>query len=241
MTGHPAGSDTAVSDRREFGLVVVLLIVGSALLFLASSRGWVTLSVARSRPLADLKRPVSGAHAQPLLTALAVVGLAAVVALLATRRAGRQIVGALVTVVAVVVLVWLVRDLRGMSAHRAKSLLDDGGPVVGVSAGARVTVDLHLFWVAVALTGAVMLAIGGLAAAARGRGWPAMGSRYDRPRQTSDTSGRSGGEAVEPSDTSVRSATAAGDAGSDRAPATERRLWEALDRGEDPTAGEDSG
>jgi uncharacterized membrane protein (TIGR02234 family) len=222
----------ASASRREYGLALAGTVLGAALLFIAGSRGWVTLSVPRSHPLPKLSRTVSGAHAQPLLTALGLVGLAAVVALLATRRLGRRIVGLLLAVTAVVVLIWLARDLGGMSSGRTQTLLSDGGPVVGVPAGARVLVDLHLVWVAVALAGAALLVLAGLAAAVRGPGWPAMGSRYDRPRQAAADTGRADGQDVEPA--------AVGEVASTRSPTADRRLWEALDRGEDPTVNDDS-
>lgn len=61
-------------------------------------------------------------------------------------------------------------------------------------------------WRWVAVAGAVVLVAAGAAAAGRGRHWPAMGARYDGPRARP-------------------------------APATDEHeiLWQALDRGEDPT------
>jgi hypothetical protein len=96
-----------------------------------------------------------------------------------------------------------------------------------------------------AVIGALLLVLVGLAAAVRGGGWPAMGSRYDRPRQTPDRAGRG----VERSAAEDSAGGAASDdiddvdGGAERvaqpSAGADRKLWEALDRGEDPTAGED--
>jgi len=233
--------------RREYGVVLLACALGAGLLFLAGSRGWVTLSVARGKPLPELRHTVSGSKAQPLITAMAVLGLAGVVALLATRRVGRRIVGLLLAIAAVLTVIWLGRDLHGMSAGRAESLLSDAGPVVGVPAGARVTVDLHLSTVALGLAGVLLLALAGGWAAVRGRVWPAMGSRYDRPaEQTTPDAGRTddithSGSPADGTDATARSGdTESADPAATGPPAAQRLLWEALDRGEDPTAIEES-
>ena len=65
-------------------------------------------------------------------------------------------------------------------------------------------------WPAVTAVGGLLLLAAGLLTAVRGRSWPALGQRYEPPAGTAPT-----------------------------APAeqlTEKGLWEALDRGEDPTA-----
>ncbi|MER5702922.1 Trp biosynthesis-associated membrane protein [Micromonospora sp. NPDC002296] len=72
-------------------------------------------------------------------------------------------------------------------------------------------------WPALCLAGGLLAGAGGALTALRGAGWPAMGARYDRPARR---------VAVDPG-------PAAG-------PVTGRRTteaWDALDRGEDPTAG----
>ncbi|MGW3602553.1 Trp biosynthesis-associated membrane protein [Micromonospora sp. NPDC005161] len=75
-------------------------------------------------------------------------------------------------------------------------------------------------WPALCLLGGLLAVAGGGWTALRGGGWPAMGARYERPARTSTQ-----GPPPE-----------AGPAG----PMAGRRTteaWDALDRGEDPTAG----
>ncbi|KXK61415.1 Trp biosynthesis protein [Micromonospora rosaria] len=75
-------------------------------------------------------------------------------------------------------------------------------------------------WPALCLVGGVLIGLGGLLTLLRGHRWPAMGARYERP---------------------VRGAPATSAPAAERAgPVTGRRTveaWDALDRGEDPTAG----
>lgn len=72
--------------------------------------------------------------------------------------------------------------------------------------GVRAVEVTHSVWPWVTLLGGVLIAVGGLLVVARGRHWPGMGSRYEAP----------GGRAP-------------------RRTATSADLWNALDRGEDPT------
>ncbi|NUP60893.1 MAG: Trp biosynthesis-associated membrane protein, partial [Nonomuraea sp.] len=67
-------------------------------------------------------------------------------------------------------------------------------------------------WPVVAGLGAVLLLAGGVFAALRGRGWAGMSARYDR-----------GGAGEAPS----------------RRVHEDRELWDALDRGDDPTESAD--
>jgi uncharacterized membrane protein (TIGR02234 family) len=64
-------------------------------------------------------------------------------------------------------------------------------------------------WPYVALVGALLLLLAGMLVAVRGRAWAALGRRYERPEKSPQTSGP--------------------------ASPTEQTLWDALDRGEDPT------
>ncbi|MGC4853006.1 Trp biosynthesis-associated membrane protein [Micromonospora sp. DT4] len=75
-------------------------------------------------------------------------------------------------------------------------------------------------WPALCLVGGLLVAVGGGWTALRGGGWPAMGARYERPTRTVTESKPT--TAVAPGPMAGRRTTEA---------------WDALDRGEDPTAG----
>lgn len=77
--------------------------------------------------------------------------------------------------------------------------------LVGV-ATAVLSLRTMSLWSAVCAVGGVLIAFAGLATATNYRAWPSMGARYERP-------------ATQP----------------ERKPVTQAELWDALDRGEDPT------
>ncbi|CCH20197.1 Trp biosynthesis-associated membrane protein [Micromonospora lupini] len=75
-------------------------------------------------------------------------------------------------------------------------------------------------WPALCLLGGLLAAVGGGWTALRGGGWPAMGARYERPTRTVTESAPT--TVAPPGRMAGRRTTEA---------------WDALDRGEDPTAG----
>jgi uncharacterized membrane protein (TIGR02234 family) len=130
--------------------------------------------------------------------------LAAAVALVAVTGVARVLLGA-VLAVAGGVLAWAaVRALTGGLAEAATQL-----PGVGRTAG-PVTVDAATGWPVAVIAAGVLAVVVGLLVVARGRTWPGMGRRYERP-----------GAAPARARTDEERATDA---------------WRALDRGLDPTA-----
>ncbi len=221
--------------------------VGAALLLVLAGRPWVTVTAERTPPLPALVHQISGSTAEPLLTALGIVGLAGVVALLATRSRGRALVGVLLAAAGVLAAVRAASALGGISAARAETLLTGAGPVVGVPAGARISAATHSATVVVVLVGALLLAAAGVLTVLRGSRWPAMGARYDAPTERSSIDAAPGPLPERPAaeaaaDRADRAADDPADAAVDRAydradPAVpDRQLWDALDRGDDPTA-----
>ncbi|MFG3420694.1 Trp biosynthesis-associated membrane protein [Micromonospora sp. NPDC048063] len=200
--GHESGTAAAaeaeeraraVAGRRELTYAVLLCVAGAGLAFWASTRTWAVELTARPTPLPPVRDARTGAGLLPWLPALALVGLAGGGAVLATRGRSRRLLGAL---------------LCGLGAAVA------AGGGYGLVAGFDGEVSRH--WPALCLVGGVLAAAGGLLTALRGRRWPAMGARYERPA-------RGGGVPA-----------ARGEDGR----VTGRRTteaWDALDRGEDPT------
>lgn len=192
----PAAERTAA--RRELGAAVLLVLAGAVLLLVSTAGDWVTGVQVQPAPLPSAPVAVSGGEAAGPVRALALVVLAAVPALAATRRTGRTVVGVLLV-------------LAGTAAGGAavQVLVDPGGVL---PAGAEEVTATGRPLLAVA--GAVVTAVAGAVVAARGRRWAALSQRYDAPS--------SGGPAPETGRTG---------------PVEGPELWDALDRGEDPTRG----
>jgi len=98
----------------------------------------------------------------------------------------------------------------GLVVVRAVGVLLDPAGAADVASTDPAGLELTA-WPAVAVAGGLLLVAAGLLVAVRGRRWAALGRRYEAP-------GAAG--PPEPETTG---------------PVAERELWEALDRGEDPT------
>jgi hypothetical protein len=168
-----------MTARRELQLAVLLCLLGSALVLFALSRTWYSVAEGQQLTIDAVHTPVRGTHVVAGAQALGWVGLAGVVALAATKRWGRVVIGVLVLAAGV-------------------------GIVVDV-AQARVPYAAS-GWAWLTVAGGVVLALSGVLVAVRGRKWAALSPSYDAPALRSD----------EP-------------------PATDKAVWDALDRGEDPT------
>jgi hypothetical protein len=159
-------------------LAVVACAAGAGLALLAAGRTWAHVTVLRPAPLPPLYEARTGTALLPWLSALGLVALAGAGALLATRGLVRAAVGVL-----------LLLSGLGLAAGALSRL------AAGASPG----------WPLVTALGGLVVAGSGVLTVVRGRDWPGMGARYDRPARPS-------GE-----------------------PRGAAQIWDALDRGEDPT------
>ncbi|NJC69842.1 Trp biosynthesis-associated membrane protein [Planosporangium thailandense] len=170
-----------MSPNRVRLLAVLGCAAGAGLVLMAAGRTWGHVTVVRPAPLPPLHQARTGAALLPWLSPLALATLAGAGALLATRGLVRAAVGVLLV-------------LSGL------------GLVAG--AGTRLSSGASPGWPLVVVVGGLLVAAAGVVTVARGRTWPGMGARYDRPTRGSGGAGT---------------------------PRTEAQLWDALDRGEDPT------
>lgn len=154
---------------------LLLCLVGSSLTLLAASRTWVTRTIDHgpSLPLETIRR--TGHALEPGLRPAALLGLASVVAVVATRAWGRTAIG-LITAYA-------------------------GGLILGVSIQ-----HAPGLWPVASAVGGLLLLTGGLLTMLRGYRWGGLSDAYRVPAATAD-----------------------------QAPLTDKGVWDALDRGEDPT------
>ncbi|MFF8745786.1 TIGR02234 family membrane protein [Streptomyces californicus] len=210
-TADPDPASGAAPDRagsrRSLAAALFLGAVGAAVVLLASGQIWVEGDAATAGgafPLSVDGRDVTGVPA-----ALAVVGLAALVAVFAVRGVGR------LTVAALLALSGLGATVSAWAGASDSSALDDEAARSTGDTAATVDALGHTGWPIVAAAGGLLILLAGLLALRYGSRWPAMSGKYER-----DGTPRPG-----------RAPRTAPD------PDRPEDLWKALDRGEDPTRG----
>jgi uncharacterized membrane protein (TIGR02234 family) len=197
-----------VTSRRELTAAVVGAVFAGGVALVAGGQTWAAVTHDRPAPLPPVDAVVSGSDVVPLVTAMGLVLLAAAVALFAVRAAARVAVGVLIALSGGA-LVW-----AGVTALTG-GLDEATANVLGIGQGSAV-VDTFAVWPTVVVVAGVLGVAAGALVVVRGRGWPAMGRRYERPAGASEVAAR----------------PAAARSDEDRA----QEAWKALDRGEDPTA-----
>ncbi|KUH38924.1 MULTISPECIES: TIGR02234 family membrane protein [Streptomyces] len=198
------GEASAPGARRSLAAALLLGGAGAAVVLLASGRTWTEGRVAG--PGGTVTLEAAGGDITGVPTALAVVGLAALVAVLAARGTGRRLVALLLT-------------LSGAGAAAAavagaydRAALDEAAARATGDTAARAAALTQTAWPYVTAVAALLILAAGLLALRHGSSWPTMSGRYER-------------------DGGPRARGARREADPDRPD----ELWKALDRGEDPT------
>ncbi len=207
----PIGT-AAAQGRRGYVAALSFLAVGAAVLFLALGRVWVSVTVSDAG-LPSLHVDLTGRDLQPEGAAVALVALAGIAGLVATRRAGRLISGVVLVVVGVGAAVRAV--MFGLTHGSRPGYGDTIASLVSERTGVdlpQITANATQWWVG-AVLGGLVVAAGGALALLRGRTWPVMGGRYERR------------------DPGVPGSQEAASAAARR----HDSAWEQLDRGVDPT------
>jgi uncharacterized membrane protein (TIGR02234 family) len=215
----------APSSRRSLAAALLLGAAGAAVVLIASGQTWAEGTAAvggGSVPLEAAGRDVTGVPA-----ALAVVGLAALVAIFAVRRAGRLLVSLLLALSGAGAVTSAFLGVSDSSALDEKARQTTGDTAAAVDAVS------HTAWPYVTAAGSALILLAGLLALRYARHWPAMSGRYERDSSGAPVRpgapGRSGGH----------DRTAARGRPARRTPVVDpdrpEDLWKALDRGEDPT------
>jgi uncharacterized membrane protein (TIGR02234 family) len=227
----PHGSRTAAAGR-ELAVTVLLGAAGAGLVFLASRQSWAHVRTMPPRPLPASDVAVTGAQLVPYADALVLAALGTLAAVIASRGLLRRIIGAVLAALGAVLAAaaFTVSTAGAISAANAglgpatasAGSVTDGSGAVGAAvpnvAGAAPLVSFAAAgWQAVLVAGAAAMVGVGILVVCRARKLAVMSSRYDSPagdaqRDTSDQGPRAG-----------RTADSAA-------------LWEALSRGDDPTA-----
>ncbi|MEV0279619.1 TIGR02234 family membrane protein [Streptomyces sp. NPDC050610] len=206
---HPRvhAEPSAASVRRGRSSVAAALFLGAlgaALALVASGRTWANGTAAVARGTVD--QHASGQDITGMPGALAIVGLAALVAVFAVRRVGRIVVAALLTLCGAGVVAASAAGAFDTAALQAKAAKASG------LTNATIQDVSSTGWPWVALAGGVLLLLAGLLALRYGRHWPAMSGRYERDGAPRPRRSRTAPDPERPEE-----------------------LWKAMDRGEDPT------
>ncbi len=199
-----------MNPRREAVLALLGGIGGAVLTLFAASRPWADGQAVQGTLRAPLE--VSGGSLVPVVPALGLAALAGVLAVLATRGWARTVVGAVVALCGLVVAGSALTQRDPDSDELARRAGDALGTATATADGGGTA------WPWLALVGGLLIAAAGLATAARGRAWPAMSSRYERPVADEESSARTPPRANRTADTALDQ-------------------WRAIDRGHDPTDG----
>lgn len=159
-----------MTPARELAYAVAGCLAGAAIVLLAASRPWAQGEISRGAGVPVAEVALTGGDLAPTVTGLAVLALAAVAALVATRGTARRGVGLLVLAAGA----GLVLD-AGLAGRRAAAQVAADAPdAAGVDIGLTP-------WPWVAAAGGVLVLAAGLLAAVRSAGWPTMSRRYNAP------------------------------------------------------------
>ena len=219
MDGMPA-QKPARPGSREKVLAALLAAAGAGLILASAGRSW-----AHGTLTAPVRLPVSanGSDLTGVPFALGLAGLAGAVALFAVRRIGRYAVGAILLAAGVGTVV----AVAGRLSHLDSSLLAKAA-AEAAAADARIVEVGNSAWPYLTIAGGVLLALSGAYTLLRGRTWSGLSSRYER------TASADAAAAASTTDSSV-AAGAENAASAPDAELTSRDLWDALNRGADPT------
>ncbi|MFF7329273.1 TIGR02234 family membrane protein [Streptomyces sp. NPDC090306] len=202
---HPRSEAAAPvrAGRRSLALALSCGALGAAVALLATRQRWAegTATVAGG----DFPLTVKGSDVTGVPAALAIVGLAALVAVFAVRRAGRFLVAGLLALSGAGTVAAAL-----LGASDSSALDEQAAQASGDTAAAAHALS-HTAWPYVAAVGGALILVAGLLALRYGRRWPAMSGRYERD-------GAPRPRARRPVD-----------------PDRPEDIWKALDRGEDPT------
>jgi uncharacterized membrane protein (TIGR02234 family) len=158
-----------MTARRELWLAVALCLLGSAAALWAVRQPWAGYTASEELTITVVRTGVRGTAVAGAVQALAVVGLAGVVAIAATRRVGRVVVGLLVALAGVGVVLAVAHLLGDLSGQLSRA---SGHPVAS---------GPHWAWPVLALVGGVLMTAGGVLVGWRGRRWAALSSSYQVP------------------------------------------------------------
>ena len=234
-----------MNSRARLLVPVVLLLVGAALLWIASRMVWLDVAAFNDQS-GEARRALTGAEWQPALVPLALGALAAIAAVALVRGLAARAVGAVIALLGAAAVALLISSVGGVDAERVHTVITSDEGVARTNAGlgaegsesipewSRIT-ELSTRPVGPALTGAGAAALlaAGLVVLARPARPVRRDDRYVTPavrREEAAAGGATGGAG------GTRGAAGTGGGAKDDADDDAGRdLWLELDEGRDPT------
>jgi uncharacterized membrane protein (TIGR02234 family) len=231
--GGPGERRWPRTARQELTLALLAGAAGAGVVFLATRQDWAHVRTSPPRPLPASVVYVTGAALVPYAGALVLAGLATLAAVLASRSLLRRSAGVLLGLIgAGLAASAFTVSKAGAIAAAGSNATPATAPAGSVTAGSGSIVSdvpnvagaaAHVTfaaagWQALVVAGAIAMIGAGVLVVCRADRMAVMSSRYDAPR---------GSRAV---------ADAGQPPGAGPAPADSASIWEALSRGDDPTA-----
>lgn len=230
-----------MSRRARLLAPVILLLVGAALLWIASRMVWLDVAAFNDQS-GEARRALTGAEWQPALLPLALGALAAIAAVALVRGLAARAVGAVIALLGVAAVTLLISSVGGVDAERVHSVITSDEGVARTDAGpgaegsesipewSRIT-ESSTRPVGPVLTGAgaaALLAAGSVVLARPAR--PVRrDDRYVTPAVRREEAAADGATGV------TRGTAGIGGAEDDADDDAGRDLWLELDEGRDPT------
>jgi hypothetical protein len=222
--------------------VIITALAGVGLVVLAGGRPWVSQTLPGVPGVT--RATASGNQAAPAVTAVALVAAAGAVALALTGRVTRRIVAVLLVVAGLGVVGLTVTVLQDPAQAVLPAVQNATGRVGSPPPGPAAVLT---GWIWPALVGGVLVVVGGVTALFGSGRWGSTGRRFETaggPATVTVTTptealpSPAAGETTGAAETTDQAPTAAQGSASARARRdSDLDAWDALSRGEDPTAG----
>ncbi len=227
LPSHRAGT-----AARELAAALLVGAAGAGLVFLSTRQAWAHVRTIPPRPLPASDVAVTGAQLIPYADALVLAGLGTLAAVLASRGLLRRITGAALAALGAVLAataftLTAAGAIAAANAGITPATASAGSVTDGSDSAASAVPNIadsapHVTfsaagWQALVVVGAIAMVGAGVLVVCRARRLAVMSSRYDSP---AGAARRRGAE-------QERAAGRAPDSAS---------IWEALSRGDDPTA-----
>ena len=200
--------------RRELTVAVLAAAAAGGLALSAGGQGWADVTVTRQPPLPPVEQVLTGSQLAPLVPATGLLLLAGAVALFAVRGWGRVVLGLVLAVAGGV----LVASGAGALTGSVEVTPDDLGDQIGLGQ-ATISSQVAAGWPVLAVVAGVLGLLAGGLVVLRGRRWPGLGQRYERPAGSGPAPAAAPRRPSRPESPEDRHQAA----------------WKALDRGDDPT------